>query len=621
MTTLLIILSITIVLFIWGRYPPELIAIFGMLALYITGILDLEAIFTGFSNPTVIMIAALFVVGESLSKTGWTAIAGRWFVRQAKGKAGRLQTIIVSGAAGLSGFVSNTGTVATLLPVTINASWKIGKLPSQFLIPLAFGANIGGLLTLTGTPPNIIANNALIEAEYEGFFFFEYALIGVPLLLIALLYLRFIAYRLLPQKQTTDKPIDFSSTVHEWIVPYGLEEGYYRMRVRATSNVVGEKLAAAAFEEKYGLIVLRVERGKTARSNNWLPLKAEYRQKNGDALPSAEMILQRNDTILVKGDSQAVNKMMLECNLALRPLKISEKEIKEGLFSLEIGIAEVIVTPRSEYLRRKLPVQSFFNGYNLQLLAASRKNRPIDLSGTEIEQGDSFLVRGKWEDIMQLEDEKRNFIVCGSTDQLSKEVTQLNYKSWIALGALVLMVVIMVFNWLPGVVAALIAACIPIIGRCLTARQAYRSISWGSVFLIAAMIPMSAALEKTGTAQLAAETLVQGLGPFGPTYLLAGVFLLTAVFSQFVNNSATAVLMAPIAIQASMQLGISPEPAMIMVVVSASTAFLTPIGTTTNVMVFSAGGYSFGDYMKVGAILLFLFLITCVILVPVIWPY
>ena len=619
MTPLLIILGLTIVFFIWGKLPPDLVALLAMISLFFTGILTLDEVLSGFSNPTVVMIATLFIVGESLAKTGWTAIAGQYIVRLAGKSAHRLLLITVAGAAGLSGFVSNTGTVATLLPVAVATSWKIGQLPSQFLIPMAFGANTGGLLTLTGTPPNIIANNALLESGHSGFFFFEFALIGMPLLLVALLYFLFFGSRLLPKNKTANKPIDFDSTVHEWLAPYGLEDGYYKMRLRSNSTILGRSLGELELEEHYNVLILHIEKHYSE-----LPFGLSLRPTTETPESMEGLVLgktlERNDTIIVKGDTHAVNKMMLECRLALIPLEMSEEMLKEDLFSLERGVAEIIVTPRSEYLNKKLRIGEFFENLNLQLLAASNKNRPIEEEEIVIRQGYSFLVRGAWRDIVALEDDKRNFVVCGSTDQISREVRKLNHRSWISLASLVLMISLMVFKVVPGVMAALIAAAIPLLSRCLTPREAYRSISWSSVVLIAAMIPMSIALQNTGAAEEAANFLVNSVGKLGPMYLLASIFLLTTTFSQVINNSATAVLMAPIAIAASVQLGIAPQPSMIMVAVSASTAFLTPIGTTTNVMVFAAGGYSFGDYLKVGALLLLLFFLTCLALVPLIWP-
>ena len=226
MILMLTILAITIALFIWGKFSPDVVALLSMISLFAFGILDSKEALSGFSNPTVIMIAALFIIGEGLAQTGWTAQAGQKFVQWAGNSFPKLLVILTLGSGVLSGFVSNTGTVATLLPVTISSAWKMGTLPSKVLMPVAFGSNTGGLLTLTGTPPNIIVNHALEETGMEGFSFFEFGLIGLPLLLIALVYFRYVGHKLLPKNKTNNKPVDIDSTLHSWIESYKIEDDY-----------------------------------------------------------------------------------------------------------------------------------------------------------------------------------------------------------------------------------------------------------------------------------------------------------------------------------------------------------------------------------------------------------
>ena len=251
---MLTILVITIGLFVWGKFTPDIVALISMLSLFLTGILDSKETLSGFSNPTVIMIAALFIIGEGIAQTGWTALAGKKFVEWAGKSVPKLLVIITLGAGVLSGFVSNTGTVATLMPLTISSAWSIGTLPSKMLMPVAFGSNTGGLLTLTGTPPNIIASNALMEAGFEGFSFFEFALIGLPLLVVALLYFRYIGYKLLPKNKTNNKPVNIESTLHNWIEAYKVDNGYYRLRVRSISPLLNTKIEAWQFEKEYNVI-------------------------------------------------------------------------------------------------------------------------------------------------------------------------------------------------------------------------------------------------------------------------------------------------------------------------------------------------------------------------------
>lgn len=609
---MLTILVITIGLFVWGKFTPDIVALLSMISLFLTGILDSKETLSGFSNPTVIMIAALFIIGEGLSQTGWTALAGKKFVAWAGKSIPKLLVIVSLGAGVLSGFVSNTGTVATLMPLTISSAWSIGTLPSKMLMPVAFGSNTGGLLTLTGTPPNIIASNALVEAGFDGFSFFEFALIGLPLLIVALLYFRYIGYKLLPKNKTNNKPVDIDSTFHKWIEAYKINEGYYRLRVRSVSPLIGTKLLKWNLEKTYSVSIIRIKR----RHPNVIKGISQFEE-----FPNPNSELLYHDIITVKGNTEAINKLMIAFRLGLLPLEPVTDELKHNLINQEVGMTEVIVNPNSILVGRKYKLGDYFKRYGIQLLAASRNNKPLLDKEIIIKVGDAFLLRGTWESIDSLKKQHDNLVICGSPEGMAKNVDNLSPKSFIALGALLLMILLLVFKVVPGAMAALMCAGIVLLTGCVPISKAYKGISWTSVVMIAAMIPMGIALQKTGTAQLVANALVNHLGSIHPIMLLGGVFLLTTTFSQVINNSATAVLMAPIAILAATSLNLSPEPFMIVVAISASTAFLTPVGTTTNAMVMSAGGYKFMDYFKVGAPLLLMFFIISLILVPIIWPF
>ncbi|MCB4797777.1 SLC13 family permease [Neotamlana laminarinivorans] len=612
MHLMLFILVVTIGLFVWGKFTPDIVALISMISLYLTGILTPSETLSGFSNPTVIMIAALFIIGEGISQTGWTAVAGKKFIEWAGKSVPKLLVIVSLGAGVLSGFVSNTGTVATLMPLTISSAWSIGTLPSKMLMPVAFGSNTGGLLTLTGTPPNIIASNALVENGFEGFSFFEFALIGLPLLIIALIYFRYVAYKILPKNKTNNKPVNIESTLHNWIKAYQVNDAYYRLRIRSVSPLIDTKLKKWKLEKNYNVSVIRLKR----RHPNMLKGIPQYEE-----FPDLNTNLKYHDIITVKGDTEAINKLMIEFSLGLLPLEPETDELKNNLINQEVGMVEVIVNPNSIFVGRKYKLGDYFNRFGIQLLAASRNNKPLTKKEFTVEAGDSFILRGSWDSIEELKNQHGNLVICGSPEGMAKNVESLNHKSYIALGALLLMIVFMVFKIVPGSIAALISAGIILLTGCIPMAKAYKGISWISVVMIAAMIPMGIALQKTGTAQVIANALVDYLGAIHPVVLLGGVFLLTTTFSQVINNSATAVLMAPIAILAANSLNLSPEPFMIVVAISASTAFLTPIGTTTNAMVMTSGGYKFMDYLKVGAPLLLIFLIISMLLVPVIWPF
>jgi len=594
MTTTFVILGVTIVLFIWGRWSADLVALLSLLALALSGVIDTRDAVAGFGNPTVVMIAALFVVGEGLSRTGVTGWGGKKLLEAARGSRIRLLVVVMAGTACLSAFISNTGTVATLLPAVVAAAWAVGSVPSKYLMPLAFAANTGGLLTLTGTPPNIVVAQTLEQSGLRPFSFFEYALIGAPLLIAAVAYMALVGHRILPSRSEDERPIDAAADLADLAAAYSLGENQFRLRVRASSSLIGKTVMDAALGPTYGAPVLRIEGRETA----------------------TDAVLREDDVLVVRAPHDIIDTLMHELGLSLQP----PADAPDEFVSRELGLAEVIPTPRSEYLGRRMALGQISERFPVQLLAVRRRGKPVVDRDLTLEFGDSLLVRGTWEGIGELQKDRRNFIVVGTPEAMASEVAGLGPRAGVAVAALVGMVVLMVTGVVSTVIAALMAAAAMILGGCLSTREAYRSISWSSVVLIAAMIPMGRALETTGGASVIAEGLVSTLGDLSPVALMAGIFLLTTGFSQVINNTATAVLVAPIVIQAAVGLGVSPHPLLMIVAVAASTAFLTPIGTTTNIMVFSPGGYRFTDYVKVGLPLMLIFLAVTLVLVPVIWP-
>jgi di/tricarboxylate transporter len=325
--------------------------------------------------------------------------------------------------------------------------------------------------------------------------------------------------------------------------------------------------------------------------------------------------------LLVKGDQRDINSIMMRFNVAIQPATYETSDLSEMLLTHEVGLAEVLIAPRSAYIGRTIAQSQISTKYGIQILRIRRQDRPVDPQNVRMAFGDALLVRGTWEDIEILQNERRNFVVVGSPDALARQVVRLSGRSAVAVIALLAMIAMMVSGVVPAVIAAMIAAGVMVLGGCLTMGQAYRSISWGSVVLIAAMIPMSIALQETGGAEYIASGMVNLVGSSGTLLLLAGVFLLTSALSQVMSNTATTIIIAPIVLRAALDLNVSPYPLLMAVAISASTALMSPIGTTTNMMVAAPGGYKFSDYIKVGAPLVFLFLIISLILVPIIWPF
>ncbi len=618
-----LILGVTILLFIFSKIRSDLVALLSLLALFLADIIDTNQALEGFGDSAVILIAVLFVIGEGLSRTGITAWLSEWIISIAGNKKTRLLVVLMLGTAVLSAFISNTGTVATLLPATVAAAWQVGSLPSQYLIPLAVSANTGGMLTLTGTPLNIVVSDTLAAAGYAPLGYFEFALIGLPLLMVAVLYMIFIGRRLLPHNKSDSEPVDLDEAVSELADTFRLYDKLSRLQAPTDSLLVGQTLSESGIGRDFGVTILRIEEPPAHPEN---PLEQGVhivqRSLHEDELPGPHTVIQANDVLICKSNPYQVQRLADHFGLIDLPLhKADNEELKALLLSHDIGVAEVLITPRSAYIGQTIAESGFSQKYNVQIISVRQGSRLVSRKGKNLAFGDVLLVRGEWDAIELLRNESRNFVVVGSPEALSRQVIEINSQSIIAVLALIGMVILMVTGVVPTVIAAMLAAVVMVLGRCLNMVQAYRAINWQSVVLIAAMIPMSTALQITGGAQLLADGLVNMLGDFGPVALMVGVFLLTTALSQVISNTATTVLLAPIVLQSAETLNISPYPLMMTVVVAASAAFLTPIASPPNTMVMSPGGYEFKDYFKVGLPLLLIFLVICLLLIPIIWPF
>jgi di/tricarboxylate transporter len=625
MTITFIILAVTVVLFVWGRWQPDLVAVGSLLALYLFDIVTLGEAFSGFGNSTVVLIAALFIVGEGLSRTGVTAYVGDKLIGGAHGNALRLLVLAMVATAVMSGFISNAGTVATLMPAVVVAAWGVRSVPSAFLIPVAFAANAGGLLTLTGTPPNIVVTDALGAAGFREFGYFEFALVGVPLLIVAIIYMATLGRRLLPHRRQGDAPPMLGREMDELAEVYSLHGELYQMRVRRSSPLVGSSLRESDVGHRFGVAVLQIEPAAddSGRLGSALPAPVRDRMEaiaaGAQALPDPDAVIAYNDVLVVSGTPPQIREFEVHMNLGVLPIDDAGKELGD-LLSQELGVAEVLLTPRSSYNGKVIAEGAIGRAFNVLVLGIRRGNRP--LASTEpLQFGDALLVRGTWEAIGRIAEEKRNFVVVGQPEEIATQVADLNAKSWLSIGILVAMVALMVSGIVPVVVAALLAGGAMLLTGCLTKTQAYRAVSWSTVILIAAMIPMAVALENTGGAQRIADGLVDTIGGLGVVPMLAGVIIVTTAFSQVISNTASAVLMSPIVLGAAAGLGVDPHPLMMGLAVGASAAFLTPIGTAPNLLVMTPGSYRFTDYARVGLPLLGLFLVVSLVLIPVFWPF
>lgn len=622
------ILAVTILLFIFSKLRADVVALLSLLALFLSGILTSEQALAGFANSTVVMVAALFVVGEGLSRTGITAWLGQFFMQQAGDSETRLLLVVMIGTALLSIFVSNTGTVAMLMPAVVAAAWRIGGLPSKYLIPMAFTASMGGLLTLISSPPNMVASNALVNAGLGGFGFFEFSIIGVPLTVLAVVYILLLGRRLLPARENTKRLVDLEQSMSQLAQSYQLADRLFRLRVRNGSPLVGKTLAEAALGQTYGISVLAIQHdaqrdqaGASGRQRRQHGLREQLErlQEEGEQ-PSADTVIEVQALLLVKGNPEIVAGLTYELGVGVQSIDSEKESLSDLLLSQETGVAELIVTPRSDYAGHTVAEARVAEAFGVQVLSLRRGDKLLARREARLAVGDSLLVRGNWESIARIGEDRDNFVVVGEPEAMARQVVKLNGRSLIAVLTLLGMVVLMAFNIAPAVAATLLAALVLVLTKCVSPEEAYRSISWQTVILIAAMLPMGAALEVTGGAALIANGLVATLGAFPPIVLLAGVFLLSTTLGQVMSNTATTVLLAPIAIEAAQGLSVAPQSLVMMVVLGATAAFMTPIATPVNTLVFVAGGYTWGDYAKVGLPLLLLVMAVSLVIVPLAWP-
>ncbi len=606
-----VILAATIGLFVINRLRPDLVALLSLISLYIAGVVDLKQAFSGFSDSVVVMVAGLFVVSEGLTATRVTAWMGQRLFTLAGRSELRLMVLVIGFTAFLSAFISNTGTTAILMPVVIAAAWRIGSYPSRLLLPMAFAANLGGMLTLIGTPPNIVVTDYLAGAGLEPFGFFEFTVIGLPVLILLTLFITTIGRRILPVHASVARIPDLDSSIGDLAGSYSLKGYLYRLRVGSDSLLSGKSLKETRFGGDYGVNVLSIER----------PVRSFGRTLMRKIVPEPRTVIEAGDWLVANGNGTDIDRVFSHFRLEMDSQNPINENIPALLLNSEAGLAEIIIAPRSEYAGQTLEESRFSEKNKLQVVSIRRNGRVLPDRKSRIRFGDSLLVRGTWAAVEKIRGEERNFVVVGNPEIMARQVVELTPKSVVAVVMLAAMVAAMASGVLPPAVAVLCAAAGMVLTGCVPMDRAYGSIGWQTVMILAALLPMGSALQTTGGALFIADGLVKSIGALGNLPLLACIYLLTAGLSQVISNTATAVLMSPIVLQSCASLGVSPYPFMMMVALGASSAFLTPISTPVNTLVFGPGGYSFGDYAKNGFPLLVIAMAAGLILIPWIWPF
>jgi di/tricarboxylate transporter len=625
------ILVVAIVLFITEWLRVDVVALGVMVALTLTGLISSTEAISGFSNPAVLTIAALFVVGGAVMQTGVAAAIGERILLIAGTNPVRLTVVIMLAVALLSSVMSSTGTVAVLLPaiVSLAASAKISN--SKLLMPLAFGSLLGGALTLIGTAPNVIVSDLLREQGLEPFRFFDYTPIGIALVVAGGLFMVLVGRRLLPDHKPK-QDVQRIATPEELVAIYRLPENLFRLRVLPNSNLIGKTAAEARLRRDFGLTVVNVLRARPSRrpagvlaDRGGAEGRSGRREDDLETIvPTPETIFRESDILVAKGETSYIGHTAAHWKLGVQPARVDddmEEPVEQTLVSQEAGVAEVLLPPRSSLLGKNLVDSRFGTLYGLTVLGITRPgtDEPLNLKETPLRFGDTLLVQGPWQNILALKERPRDFVVMGEFEEVMGPPAQ--KKAPVAILILGGMLLLMIGDVVPLVTASLLAGLAMILTRCVTIDEAYDAVDWKSIVLIAGMLPMSIALERVGLVDLVATGLTDHLGAVGPTLVLGGLFLLTSLFTQVISNTATTVLMAPIALAAAAQLNVSPYAFMMGVAVSASMAFASPVATPANTLVMGAGQYRFIDYIKVGVPMILITLVVSTLVLPMLFSF
>jgi len=568
-----------------------------LLSLLLLGLVDIEEAFSGFSSPAVITVWAIYIVSAGLFRTGVADFIGQRILSVAGSREPRLIGTIMLTVGSMSAFMNNIGATAVLLPAVSSIARRTRISTSKLLIPLSFGSLLGGVTTLIGTPPNLLVSNALLAAGLTPFGLFDYTPMGLIIMLTGILYMVTIGRHLLPEREAT---ADLTES-------YQVRDYLTEVRVLPESPLVGKTAAESQFGRDYDLTIV-------GRIKDQDQIAGPEKQQSWRLAMRRDDRVQEGDVLIVRGNLDTILKIKKSQGLEI----VADVELGDAeLTTDEIVIAEVIIPTRSELAGKTLREIAFRDRYNVTVLALWRHGEPLrsKLANQPLEFADVLLIQGRRDRINLLRTDP-NFLLL---EPVALE-TRRTHKAPLALVVFGIMLGSVILGWLHISAAAVLAAMLMVLTRCLTMEEAYESIEWKSVFLIAGMLPMGIAMEKTGTAQFLADQIIAAVGGLGPQMIMIGLFVLTTIITEFMSNAAAAVLVAPIAISTAVSLGANPHAFVMGVGIAASNSFLFPIGHQANVLVFGPGGYKFFDFTKVGLPLTLLIWLLLILFLPIFWP-
>ena len=634
MTITLIILVITVAMFIWGRVRADIVALTALAALLVLGILTPAEALAGFSSPIVIMMIGLFVVGGAIMQTGLAKLTGNKLMALSRGNETITFLLVMLVTSFIGAFVSNTGTVALMMPIIMSIAAGSGMQSSRFLMPLAFAGSLGGMLTLIGTPPNLVIDEVLTAAGYQPLAFFSFFPVGIIVIAIGIIVLMPLSRIFLSKSQGSKKKKNAKS-LDDLVDEYRLLDNLHRYIVPSSRtsaardengnqlDIVGKTLKELCIQKKYGVSIIEIRNEKKSR----LGLVKDVNQN----MAKSSSTIQVHDTLYIIGDEQKMQRFARDYGLR------KMKDVKIDFYDL--GLTEIVVMPTSNFVGLRIGEANLRKRFGINVLGVKRGSSSSsssseggrggseyitdNLIAAKLHVGDMLLVQGEWTNLAHLTADTTNWVVLDQPEKTADKVL-LDYKAPVAAAIMLLMIAMMVFDFIPvaPVTAVIIAGLLTVFAGCFrNVEAAYKTINWESIVLIAAMMPMSTALEKTGASALVSQGLVDSLGAMGPTALLAGIYFTTSLMTMFISNTATAVLMAPIALVAAQQVGVSPYSFLFAVTLGASMCFASPFSTPPNALVMKAGGYTFMDYVKVGLPLQVIIGVVMTFVLPLLFEY
>lgn len=580
------IIGIAVFFFVSEKLPVDIVSVMVMILLVCVGVLTPEEGFSGFSNSATLTVGAMFVISASIFKTGILNSAGELLTQIGKKNYTLCLLAIMVFSGVLSAFINDTAVVALLMPIVIQVAKDSKISPTRLLMPLSFGALMGGVCTLIGTSTNILVSGIAERQGVEPFSMFEMAPAGLVFLVVGIIYIVLIGGPMLPNRKANESIAE----------NYGMGIYLTEVVLLPQSVSVGKTIANSQLVKVIDIEIIEVIRNKTQR----LPV-------------GPDLLLLANDVLRVRCDVEKLKTLKEQEGLRIK----SDWAYKQGIHS-KTKLYEAIVTPHSDLKGKSLKELNFRALYGASVLAIRHRDEMLyeKLAEVKLSSGDVLLISGNEVPIQALKDSGNILVISEISSQ------KFNYSKTVPAMLIIAGVILSAaFNIAPIVLSAAIGSLLLILTKCIKIDEAYRAIEWKVIFMLAGVLSMGTALEKTGAASLLSQTMIESIGHWGPHAMLSAFFFITFMITNFMSNNATAALIAPIAIVAANAMDVSPRPFLMAVTYAASFSFMTPIGYQTNTMIYGPGNYRFKDYLKVGTPLNLLFWILASIIIPFFFPF